>query len=87
MTGSDDRLGRPRYTACAVPRSEEAAQQLRKRTLINLYDTHLQWLANGHAAMGASVAALYGRDTEIGEDDALGAFLALNFAAKPVSGS
>jgi len=80
VTLGDDRLGRPRYTARTVPRSEEAAQQLRKRTLINLYNAHPQWLANGHAALDASVAAAYGWDAEIGEEEALGDLLELNLS-------
>ncbi len=80
MTGSDDRLGRPRYTARPVPRSEEAAQQLRKRTLINLYNAHPQWLANGHAALAASLAVAYGWYAEIGEEEASEELLELNLS-------
>lgn len=46
----------------------------------------LQWLADTHAAPDA-VAAAYGWEAGIGEEEALEALLELNSAAKPASGS
>ena len=68
----------PGYPRRPVPRSEEAARELRKRTLTNLYNTRPQWLADAHAALDAAVAGAYGWDAEIGEEEALGALLTLN---------
>ena len=70
----------PGYPPRPVPRNEEAAKELRNRTLTNLYNARPQWLADAHAALDAAVAAAYGWDADIGEDEALGALLALNLA-------
>ena len=70
----------PGYPKRPVPRSEDAAKQLKKRTLTNLYNTRPQWLADAHATLDAAVAAAYGWDTEISEEDALAELLALNLA-------
>ena len=68
----------PGYPERAVPRDEEAAKVLRKRTLTNLYNTHPQWLADAHEALDAAVAAAYGWSADISNDDALRELLALN---------
>ena len=39
---------------------EEAAKELKKRTLTNLYNARPQWLANAHAALDLAVAEAYG---------------------------
>jgi len=41
-------------------KDEEAAKELKKRTLTNLYNARPQWLANAHAALDAAVADAYG---------------------------
>ena len=61
-----------------VPRDEDAAKALRKRTLTNLYNARPQWLADAHAALDAAVAAAYGWPADITDDDALRELLALN---------
>ena len=70
----------PGYPPRPVPRNGEAAKELRKRTLTNLYNACPQWLADAHAALDAAVAAAYGWDVDIGEEEALGALLRLNSA-------
>ena len=50
----------PGYPRRPVPRDEDAAKALRKRTLTNLYNARPQWLADAHAALDAAVAAAYG---------------------------
>ena len=70
----------PGYPRRPVPRTEEAAKELRRRTLTNLYNARPQWLADAHAALDAAVAAAYGWNAEIGEEEALGALLALNLS-------
>ena len=68
----------PGYPKRPVPRSEDAAKDLKKRTLTNLYNTRPQWLADAHAALDAAVAAAYGWPADISDDDALRELLALN---------
>ena len=45
----------PGYPKRPVPRDEDAAKALRKRTLTNLYNVRPQWLADAHAALDASL--------------------------------
>ena len=70
------------YPKRPVPRDEAAAKELKKRTLTNLYNARPQWLADAHVALDAAVAAAYGWDADISEEDALAALLALNLAEK-----
>ena len=72
----------PGYPKRPVPRDETAAKHLKKRTLTNLYNDRPQWLADAHAALDAAVAAAYGWDADIGEDEALGKLLDLNLAER-----
>ena len=68
----------PGYPQRPVPRDEDAAKVLKKRTLTNLYNTRPQWLADAHASLDAAVAAAYGWPADITDDDALRELLALN---------
>ena len=68
----------PGYPKRPVPVDEAAARQLKKRTLTNLYNTRPQWLADAHAALDATVAAAYGWDVGISDEDALRGLLILN---------
>ncbi len=68
------------YPKRAVARDEKAAKALKARTLTNLYNARPQWLADAHAALDAAVAAAYGWEVDISEEDALGELLALNLA-------
>ncbi|MDE0199663.1 MAG: class I SAM-dependent DNA methyltransferase [Caldilineaceae bacterium] len=70
----------PGYPQRPVPRNDAAAKELKKRTLTNLYNARPQWLADAHASLDAAVAAAYGWDPDISEEDALTALLALNLA-------
>ena len=70
----------PGYPKRPVPRDVAAAQQLKKRTLTNLYNTRPQWLTDAHAALNAAVAAAYGWDADISDDEALKELLAFNLA-------
>lgn len=67
-----------------IPRSAEAARQVKARTLTNLYNTRGTpdgaWLDALHAALDRAVAAAYGWPEDIGTDDALARLLALNQA-------
>ena len=68
----------PGYPPRPVPRDEEAAKALRKRTLTNLYNARPQWLVDAHAALDAAVAAAYGWPADITDDNALRELLNLN---------
>ena len=69
------------YPKRPVPRDEEAAKALKKRTLTILYNDRPQWLADAHAALDAAVAAAYGWSADISDDDVLRELLALNGGA------
>ena len=68
----------PGYPKRPVARDEAAAKALKGRTLTNLYNARPQWLADAHDVLDAAVAAAYGWDAGISEEDALGALLGLN---------
>ncbi len=44
----------PGYPQRPVPRDEEAAKALKKRTLTNLYNARPQWLVDAHEALDAA---------------------------------
>ena len=71
----------PGYPKRPVARNDAAAKELKARTLTNLYNARPRWLADAHAALDAAVAAAYGWDAGICEDDALDELLAYNLAA------
>jgi type II restriction/modification system DNA methylase subunit YeeA len=50
----------PGYPDRILPKDEEAAKELKRRTLTNLYNQRPQWLANAHAALDEVVAEAYG---------------------------
>ena len=68
----------PGYPKRPVPRNEEAAKALKRRTLTNLYNARPQWLADAHVALDAAVAAAYGWSSDICDEEALRELLALN---------
>ena len=68
----------PGYPKRPVPRDEDAAKALRKRTLTNLNNARPQWLADAHDALDAAVAAAYGWPAGISDDEVLRALLTLN---------
>ena len=50
----------PGYPDRIMPVSEDAAKELKERTLTNLYNARPQWLANAHTALDEAVADAYG---------------------------
>ena len=70
----------PGYPRRPVPRDEDAAKALKKRTLTNLYNARPQWHADAHTALDAAVAAAYGWPADITDDDALRELFDLNFS-------
>ena len=74
----------PGYPRRPVPRDEAVAKALKKRTLTNLYNIRPQWLADAHVALDAAVAAAYGWDVGISDDDALRELLGLNLSSTSI---
>ncbi|HEV7877919.1 class I SAM-dependent DNA methyltransferase [Bradyrhizobium sp.] len=70
----------PGYPDRILPKTEEAAAILKKRTLTNLYNQRPQWLADAHRDLDAAVAAAYGWPADISEEDALAKLLELNLS-------
>ena len=70
----------PGYPKRPVAREAEAEKAIKARMLTNLYNARPQWLADAHAALDAAVAAAYGWDAGISDDEALAELLALNLA-------
>jgi hypothetical protein len=63
-----------------VPKDDECARHLKKRTLTNLYNERPTWLALAHQKLDAAVFAAYGWNPSMSDDDLLAALLALNLA-------
>jgi hypothetical protein len=70
-------IGTVRYPRVEA-RDEECAKKLAKRTLTNLYNERPAWLAHAHAKLDASVAAAYGFDVDLTDEQILEKLLALN---------
>jgi hypothetical protein len=71
------KVGTVRYPRL-VPRDTECAGRLKDRTLTKLYNTRPAWLAACHTKLDAAVAAAYGWDAGISDDQILENLLALN---------
>ncbi len=63
-----------------VPKDEECAKHLKKRTLTNLYNEHPTWLTLAHEKLDNAVFAAYGWDPAMPDDELLAAMLTLNLA-------
>ena len=72
----------PGYPRRLIPRDAAAANELKKRTLTNLYNARPQWLDDAHAALNTAVAAAYGWDSDIPNDEVLRELLSLNLASR-----
>ncbi|MDR6846817.1 class I SAM-dependent DNA methyltransferase [Sphingomonas sp. BE137] len=72
----------PGYPDRVVPKDDEAAKELKQRTLTNLYNARPQWLANAHAALDQAVADAYGWGDEwrsgMSDDEILARLFELN---------
>ena len=66
------------YPKWPVPRDKQAANELKNRTLTNLYNARPQWLADAHEGLDEAVAAAYGWPADISDEDVLRELLALN---------
>jgi type II restriction/modification system DNA methylase subunit YeeA len=67
-----------KYPDRIVPKSDEAAAALKKRTLTKLYNERPQWLQDLHDTLDRAVAAAYGWPEDISTEAALERLLALN---------
>jgi type II restriction/modification system DNA methylase subunit YeeA len=72
-------LGTVRYPR-VEPRDEECTKKLAKRTLTNLYNERPTWLDNAHKKLDAAVAAAYGFNVDLTDEQILERLLALNRA-------
>jgi hypothetical protein len=70
----------PGYPDRIIPVNDEAAAELKKRTLTNLYNQRPAWLAQAHRSLDEAVAAAYGWSADISEEEALKKLLELNLS-------
>jgi hypothetical protein len=70
-------IGTVRYPLIE-PRDDDCAKKLAKRTLTNLYNERPVWLTNVHTKLDAAVAAAYGFDADLTNEQILEKLLALN---------
>jgi type II restriction/modification system DNA methylase subunit YeeA len=68
----------PGYPDRILPVSDKAATVLKKRTITNLYNERPAWLENVHRELDEAVAAAYGWEADITDDEVLARLLALN---------
>jgi hypothetical protein len=54
-----------------IPRDEDSARHLKKRTLTNLYNDRPTWLDLAHQKLDTAVFAAYNWDPSITDDDLL----------------
>ena len=70
----------PGFPKQPVPRDDDPATELKARTLTKLYNARPQWLDDAHAELDAAVAAAYGWNTDVDDEDALRRLLELGAA-------
>jgi len=70
-------IGTVRYPRIE-PRDDDCAKKLAKRTLTNLYNERPAWVANAHAKLDTAVAAAYGFNVDLSDEQILEKLLALN---------
>jgi type II restriction/modification system DNA methylase subunit YeeA len=68
----------PGYPDRLLPIDNQAAEQLKKRTLTNLYNQKPQWLVNAHKKLDEAVATAYGWKADLTDDEILKNLLELN---------
>ena len=70
-------IGTVRYPR-VVPKDDECAKQLRKRTLTNRYNKRPTWLDLAHHKLDEAVFAAYGWDAGMTDEEVLAELLELN---------
>ena len=68
----------PGYPKRPVPTPAAPLEELKKRTLTNLYNQRPQWLTNAHADLDTAVANAYNWPIGLSDNEVLREFLALN---------
>lgn len=68
----------PGYPDRILPVDDVAAEKLKKRTLINLYNERPAWLQHAHKALDEAVAAAYGWPADLPDDEVLARLFELN---------
>jgi type II restriction/modification system DNA methylase subunit YeeA len=68
----------PGYPDRLLPVDEAAAKELKKRILTNLYNQRPQWLVDTHRALDEAVAAAFGWQADLSDDEILARLFALN---------
>lgn len=68
----------PGFPDRIFPINDAADSELKKRTLTNLYNLRPSWLINAHHALDESVAAAYGWESDISDEEVLSQLLRLN---------
>jgi type II restriction/modification system DNA methylase subunit YeeA len=68
----------PGYPDRILPRDEECAKELKKRTLTKLYNHRPAWLDNVQEELDAAVAAAYGWPADLPDDEILERLFELN---------
>lgn len=66
------------YPDRVLPKDDEAAEVLKKRTLTKLYNEKPAWLDHAHKALDAAVATAYGWPADLPDDEVLARLFALN---------
>ena len=66
------------YPDRILPINEEAEKELKNRTLTNLYNQKLNWLIQAHESLDKAVAAAYGWQANLTDEQVLEKLLALN---------
>ncbi|HWN42464.1 MAG TPA: DNA methyltransferase [Thermoanaerobaculia bacterium] len=72
-------IGTVRYPRL-IPKDEKAAEQLRLRTLTNLYNQRPTWLDLAHRKLDETIFAAYGWSPDLSDEEILGKLLELNLA-------
>jgi hypothetical protein len=70
----------PGYPERILPKDEQIAKELKKRTLTNLYNQRPAWLDHVHRELDEAVAAAYGWPTDLPDDEILRRLFELNQA-------
>ncbi len=66
---------------------DAAPEELKKRTLTNLYNQRPTWLANAHRKLDRAVFAAYGWPEALADEDILARLLELNLKRKALEGA
>jgi hypothetical protein len=77
----------PGYPNRILPKDDQAAKLLAKRTLTTLYNERPQWLRDAHAALDTAVSVAYGWPSNLSDDELLERLLALNLTRTALCGA